>query len=149
MTIRDGQQNVVQANCCIIDSTGKGCGTTVDIIHSSPKVCWNHLKKFHYRWQITTDITDIGSGQNKAGNVGLSPDVCDPEQICNWQERGWIRHHPRPPDKDVLVWWRDVGQARFPRITVMDRQFLAIPAAIATGPNGGLQVFLLVEVIFT
>ena len=32
-------------------------------------------------------------------------------------------------DVDVLVWWMDVGQARFPRITVMDRQFLDIPAA--------------------
>jgi hypothetical protein len=32
---------------------------------------------------------------------------------------------------DVLVWWRDVGQARFPRIAVMTRQFLAIVAASA------------------
>ena len=37
-----------------------------------------------------------------------------------------------PQDVDVLVWWRDVGQTRFPRITVMTRQFLAIPAASAT-----------------
>ena len=35
-------------------------------------------------------------------------------------------------DVDVLVWWRDVGQARFPHITVMSRQFLAIPASSAT-----------------
>ena len=35
-------------------------------------------------------------------------------------------------DVDVLVWWSDVGQARFPRIAVMDRQFLAIPAASVT-----------------
>ena len=35
-------------------------------------------------------------------------------------------------DVDVLVWWRDVGQARFPRISVMTRQFLAIPAASVT-----------------
>ncbi len=35
-------------------------------------------------------------------------------------------------DVDVLVWWRDVGQARFQRISVMARQFLAIPAASAT-----------------
>jgi hypothetical protein len=21
--------------------------------------------------------------------------ACDPEQRCNWQERGWIRHHAR------------------------------------------------------
>ncbi len=35
-------------------------------------------------------------------------------------------------DADVLVWWRDVGQARFPHIAVMTRQFLAIPAASAT-----------------
>jgi hypothetical protein len=30
-------------------------------------------------------------------------------------------------DVDVLVWWRDVGQARCPHITVMSRQFLVIP----------------------
>ena len=35
-------------------------------------------------------------------------------------------------DIDVLVWWRDVGQTRFPRITVMARQFLAIPASSVT-----------------
>ena len=35
-------------------------------------------------------------------------------------------------DVDVLVWWRDVGQTHFPRIAVMDRQFLAIPAASVT-----------------
>ena len=35
-------------------------------------------------------------------------------------------------DVDVLVWWRDVGQARFPHITVMDRQFLSIPVTSAT-----------------
>jgi hypothetical protein len=35
-------------------------------------------------------------------------------------------------DVDVLVWWRDVGQARFPRIAVMDHQFLVIPPASAT-----------------
>ncbi len=35
-------------------------------------------------------------------------------------------------DVDVLVWWRDVGQARFPRIVVMVRQFLVMPEASAT-----------------
>ena len=35
-------------------------------------------------------------------------------------------------DVDVLVWWRDVGRARFPRIAVMTRQFLTIPEASAT-----------------
>ena len=35
-------------------------------------------------------------------------------------------------DVDVLVWWRDVGQARFPRITVMARQILAIPESSTT-----------------
>ena len=35
-------------------------------------------------------------------------------------------------DVDVLVWWRDVGQTRFPRITVMVRQFLTIPVSSAT-----------------
>ena len=76
---------------------------------------------------------------------------------------------------DVLVW--DVGQVRFSRITVMDRQFLDIPVTSTTidytfsllvshsqtcaniclkvrqspscGLNGGLPVFLLVDVIFT
>ena len=32
---------------------------------------------------------------------------------------------------DVLVCWRDVGQARFPRIAVMVRQFLTIPVTSA------------------
>ena len=35
-------------------------------------------------------------------------------------------------DVDVLVWWRDVGQARFPHIAVMTRQFLVIPESSAT-----------------
>ena len=35
-------------------------------------------------------------------------------------------------DVDVLVWWRDVGQDRFPHIVVMTRQFLTIPEASAT-----------------
>jgi hypothetical protein len=30
-------------------------------------------------------------------------------------------------DVDVLVWWRDVGRARFPRITLRTRQYLTIP----------------------
>ena len=32
----------------------------------------------------------------------------------------------------MLVWWRDIGQARFPHITVMTRQFLTIPVTSAT-----------------
>jgi hypothetical protein len=35
-------------------------------------------------------------------------------------------------DVDVLVWWRDVGRAHFPRIAVMTRQFLTIPGASET-----------------
>ena len=35
-------------------------------------------------------------------------------------------------DVDVLVWWRDVGQVRFPHIAVMARQFLTIPVASVT-----------------
>ena len=50
-------------------------------------------------------------------------------------------------DVDVLVWWRDVGQVRFPHIGVMTRQFLTIP--VASGTDEGLPVFLWVEVIFT
>jgi hypothetical protein len=37
-------------------------------------------------------------------------------------------------DVDALVWWRDVGQAQFPRISVMARQFLAIPATSGRKP---------------
>ena len=76
----------------------------------------------------TTNIdltTDIGSEKNKTGNIGLATDSFDTDHHCNRQERGWIRHHP---DVDVLVWWWDVGQAQFPRISVMVRQFLSIPA---------------------
>jgi hypothetical protein len=53
-------------------------------------------------------------------------------------------------DVDVLVWWRDVGQARFPRIAVMARQFLAMPAASATAERvfslAGLTLRLIVLV---
>ena len=35
-------------------------------------------------------------------------------------------------DVDDLVWWRDVGQTRFPRITVMVCQFLVILTTSAT-----------------
>jgi hypothetical protein len=35
-------------------------------------------------------------------------------------------------DVDVLVWWRDVGQVRFPRIAVMTHQFLDIPTVSGT-----------------
>ena len=36
-------------------------------------------------------------------------------------------------DVGVLVWWSDVGQAPFPHISVMTRQFLDIPVVSATG----------------
>ena len=35
-------------------------------------------------------------------------------------------------DVDILVWWRDVGQGRFPRISVMTCQFLPIPTVRTT-----------------
>jgi hypothetical protein len=35
-------------------------------------------------------------------------------------------------DVDILQWWKKIGQVRFPRIAVMARQFLAIPASSAT-----------------
>jgi hypothetical protein len=35
-------------------------------------------------------------------------------------------------DVDVLVWWRDVGQARFLRFKVTDRQFLSISTVNST-----------------
>ena len=42
---RPGQQNVVQAKCCIIGSKEKACGMTVEIFKSSPKAFWSHLEK--------------------------------------------------------------------------------------------------------
>ena len=33
---------------------------------------------------------------------------------------------------EVLVWWRDVGQVPFPRITVMTRPLLTIPVTSTT-----------------
>ena len=86
--------------------------------------CSDHSVNF--RWQITTDI---GSRQNKAGHGGLAPDACDPEQRCNWQNED---PSDITQDVDVLVWWRVVGQTRFPLIDVMARQFLTIPAASTT-----------------
>ena len=48
MSIRDKEQNVVRAKCCImLESTGKVCGTTVEIPQSSTNPCWNHLQKHH------------------------------------------------------------------------------------------------------
>ena len=47
-------------------------------------------------------------------------------------------------DVDVLVWWRDVGLARFPRIAAMSRQFLDIPVSSSTAERvfsfGGLTL---------
>ena len=61
-------------------------------------------------------------------------------------ERGGIKHHP---DVDVLVWWRDVGQGRFPRITVMSGQFLSIPVASTTPPPDTLiKILLTLLVLF-
>jgi hypothetical protein len=31
----------------------------------------------------------------KLTKQGWKCNTCDPEQRCNWQERGWIRHHTR------------------------------------------------------
>ena len=42
VAIHDGQQNVVETKCCIIDCTGKVCGMTVKMIQISSKNCWNH-----------------------------------------------------------------------------------------------------------
>jgi hypothetical protein len=50
VAIRDKEQNVVQAKCCImLEITGKTCGTTLEIPQISPKACWNHLQK-HIPW---------------------------------------------------------------------------------------------------
>jgi hypothetical protein len=48
-------------------------------------------------------------------------------------------------DVDVLVWWREVGQVRFPHIAVMDRQFLTIPEISATAE----RVFSFTGLTFT
>jgi hypothetical protein len=92
------------------------------------RISYTHNKHF---------TTDIGNGRNKSRNTGLTTDSFDPDQHCNCQERGWIRHHPRHQDVDLpLVWWWvsqwDVGHARFPRISVMVCQFLSIPATSVT-----------------
>ena len=47
MPIRDGQQNVVQAKCCIIGAAGKPWGMTVEVVQISPRNLWNHLEKHH------------------------------------------------------------------------------------------------------
>jgi hypothetical protein len=79
------------------------------------------------------------SGTAPSDAAGLPFDVCNvggtrDRQRCNWQERGWIRDITQ--DVDVLVWWRDVGQARFPRIAVMmTRQFLAMHDVTVTVPT--------------
>jgi hypothetical protein len=57
------------------------------------------------------------------------------DRVVNFTEV--VNHHrydgsDMTQDVDVLVWWRDVGQVRFPRITVMDRQFLDICETSAT-----------------
>jgi hypothetical protein len=44
--------------------------------------------------------------------TGLSADSFDPEQHCNWKNED---ESDITRDVDVLVWWRDVGQDRFPR----------------------------------
>jgi hypothetical protein len=44
--------------------------------------------------------------------TGLSVDSFDPEQHCNWKNED---ESDITRDVDVLVWWRDVGQDRFPR----------------------------------
>ena len=60
VAIRDQQQNVVQAKCCIIsECTGKACGTTVDILQSSPKACWNHLQKHHKTEFLTLKMAQV------------------------------------------------------------------------------------------
>jgi hypothetical protein len=48
----------------------------------------------------------------------LTVDAFDSEQHCYWQERDSVD--------------QNVGQARFPRISVITRQFLDIPATSAT-----------------
>ena len=43
-------------------------------------------------------------------------------------------------DVDVLVWWRDVGHARFPRIFVMTRQFLTVGTSSIPFGRGDLHI---------
>jgi hypothetical protein len=58
--ICDKEQNVVQAKCCImLESTGKTCGTTVEIRQRSPKPCWNHLQKHHKTEFLTLKMTQV------------------------------------------------------------------------------------------
>jgi hypothetical protein len=60
VAIRDKEQNVVQAKCCImLESTGKACGTTVEICQRSPKPCWNHLQKHHKTEFLTLKMAQV------------------------------------------------------------------------------------------
>jgi len=59
----------------------------------------------------------------------LTADVCDPDNSVIGKNTDGS---DITQDVDVLVWWRDVGQVHFLRITVMDRQFLTIPVCSAT-----------------
>ena len=60
VAIRDKEQNVVQAKCCImLESTGKACGMTVEIPQSSPKPCWNHLQKHHKTEFLTLKMAQV------------------------------------------------------------------------------------------
>ena len=76
--------------------------------------------------------TDIGNGQSKSGNTRLVTDSFDPQQHRNLKQRGWIGHHQSCWRPCLSVEGRRPGQARFPRISVMERQFLTISPVIAT-----------------
>ena len=62
-------------------------------------------------------------------STGLSVDSFDPELHCNWKNEDGS---DIPQDVDVLFWWRDVGEDRFPRTSVISRHFLSIPPVTAT-----------------
>ena len=59
MSIHDGQQNVVQAKCFIIGSSGKPSGMTVEVVQSSPRNIWNHLEKRHKTEFTTLKMTQV------------------------------------------------------------------------------------------
>ncbi len=84
----------------------------------------------NFRWQITTDIGPLREADITSLDIQdwlQMPVIQSSDVICKNEDGSDITQ-----DVDVLFWWRDVGQARFPHIAVMTRQFLSISESSAT-----------------
>ena len=65
-------------------------------------------------------------------NVSTSAPKLSERDKTKIEMQAWLEMPSVASEVDILAWWREVGQVRFPRIAVMARQFLAIPASSAT-----------------